>query len=66
MIDGSAEAERKLRSMLLWDEQRPGPQETGRVTERTMEAIRREMACVTDMVVTLPHVADEGYNKECF
>ena len=63
VIDGSAEAERKLRSMLLWDVSNGLARRSWARNEGAMEAIRREMACVPDMVVTLPHVADEDIIK---
>ncbi|OCW95323.1 urocanate hydratase [Macellibacteroides sp. HH-ZS] len=58
VIDGSAEAERRLRSMLLWDVSNGLARRSWARNEGAMEAIRREMACVPDMVVTLPHMAD--------
>lgn len=63
MIDGSADAERRLRSMLLWDVNNGIARRSWARNEGAYEAIRREMERTPELVVTLPNFADENIIK---
>ena len=67
MIDGSPDAERRLKSMLLWDVNNGIARRSWARNEGAMDAIRREMARNPELVVTLPNIADDDIiqsNKE--
>lgn len=63
MIDGSADAERRLKSMLLWDVNNGIARRSWARNEGAMDAIRREMARNPELVVTLPNIANEDVIK---
>lgn len=63
VIDGSADAERRLCSMLLWDVSNGLARRSWARNQGAMDAIRREMARTPGMVVTLPEIADENIIK---
>ena len=63
MIDGSADAERRLSSMLLWDVNNGLARRSWARNRGAMDAIRREMARTPELVVTLPNIADENLIK---
>ena len=63
MIDGSADADRRLSSMLLWDVNNGLARRSWARNQGAMDAIRREMARTPGMVVTLPYIADENSIK---
>lgn len=60
MIDGSADSERRLKSMLLWDVNNGIARRSWARNEGAMFAIRREMERTPGLVVTVPNLADEG------
>ncbi len=63
MIDGSADADRRLRSMLLWDVNNGLARRSWARNPGAMDAVRREMARTPELVVTLPNIADDNLIK---
>ena len=63
VIDGSEEAERRLRSMLLWDVNNGIARRSWARNEGAMAAIRREMERTPELKVTLPNFADDNLIK---
>ncbi len=59
VLDGSAEAEKKLESMLLWDVNNGIARRSWARNEGAIHAIQREMERTPGLQVTLPHMADE-------
>ena len=64
MIDGSADADRRLKSMLLWDVNNGLARRSWARNQGAMDAIRREMERTPQLVVTLPNIADENLIAE--
>lgn len=60
LLDGSPEAERRLRSMLLWDVNNGIARRSWARNSEAVFAIRREMARTPGLVVTMPSVADDN------
>ncbi len=63
MIDGSADADRRLRSMLLWDVNNGLARRSWARNPGAMDTVRREMARTPELVVTLPNIADDNLIK---
>ena len=63
MIDGSADADRRLKSMLLWDVNNGLARRSWARNQGAMDAVRREMERTPQLVVTLPNIADENLIK---
>lgn len=59
VIDGSADSERHLREMLLWDVNNGIARRSWARNEGAMFAIRREMERTPGLVVTLPNVVED-------
>ena len=59
VIDGSADSDRHIREMLLWDVNNGIARRSWARNEGAMNAIRREMERTPGLRVTLPNVADE-------
>ncbi len=59
MIDGSADAERRLSSMLLWDVNNGISRRSWARNDGAMFAIKREMARTPGLVVTLPNIVED-------
>lgn len=64
MIDGSDDAERRLKSMLLWDVNNGISRRSWARNEGAMEAIRREMERTPELIVTIPNLANDEIIKE--
>ncbi len=64
LLDGSPEAERRLRSMLLWDVNNGIARRSWARNSEAVFAIRREMARTPGLVVTMPSVADDNLISE--
>ena len=60
VIDGSADSERRLRQMLLWDVNNGIARRSWARNNGAVEAIKREMERTPDLKVTLPNFADEN------
>lgn len=60
LLDGSAAAEQRLRSMLLWDVNNGISRRNWARNKEAMFAIQREMARTPGLQVTIPYLADEG------
>ncbi len=63
VIDGSQEAERRIRQMLLWDVNNGIARRSWARNEGAVAAIRREMERTHGLQVTLPNFADEELIK---
>ncbi len=59
VIDGSADSDRHIREMLLWDVNNGIARRSWARNEGAVAAIRREMARTPGLEVTLPNFADE-------
>ena len=59
VIDGSADSDRHIREMLLWDVNNGIARRSWARNEGAMNAIRREMERTPGLKVTLPNLADE-------
>ena len=64
VIDGSEEADRRIRQMLLWDVNNGIARRSWARNEGAMDAIRREMERTPLLKVTLPNLADEAMIQE--
>ncbi len=63
VIDGSAESDRHIREMLLWDVNNGIARRSWARNEGAISAIRREMERTPGLVVTLPNIADDELIK---
>ena len=59
VIDGSEDADRHIREMLLWDVNNGIARRSWARNEGAISAIRREMERTPGLKVTLPNIADE-------
>ena len=59
VLDGSLEADRRLKSMLFWDVNNGIARRSWARNDGAMHAIRREMDRSKGLTVTLPYLADE-------
>ena len=66
VIDGSQEADRRIRQMLLWDVNNGIARRSWARNEGAMEAIRREMERTPNLKVTLPNLTDDAMLQELF
>lgn len=60
LLDGSAAAEQRLRSMLLWDVNNGISRRSWARNKEAMFAIQREMARTPGLQVTVPYLADDA------
>ena len=60
LLDGSAEAERKLKNMLFWDVNNGISRRSWARNEGAVFAIKRAMEAEPNLKVTLPNFVDEG------
>lgn len=63
VIDGTDDADNRLKSMLLWDVNNGLARRSWARNRGAMGAIQREMARTPGLVVTLPNIADENLIK---
>ena len=59
VIDGSEEADRRIRNMLLWDVNNGIARRSWGRNPGAMDAIRREMKRTPGLQVTIPNIADD-------
>ena len=59
-LDGSPDADRRLKSMLFWDVNNGIARRSWARNDEAMFAIKREMDRNPDLKVTLPNIVDEG------
>ncbi len=64
LLDGSADAERRLKSMLFWDVNNGIARRSWARNEGGMATIKRAMAANPDLKVTLPNLVDEDILKD--
>lgn len=60
VIDGSEDADRRIKSMLFWDVNNGISRRSWARNEGSLSAIRREMSRTPDLEVTLPHLTDKA------
>ena len=66
VLDGSAEADRRLRSMLFYDVNNGIARRSWARNPGAMKALERELARTPDLQVTLPHLVDEALLDNLF
>ncbi len=66
VLDGSADADRRLKSMLFWDVNNGIARRSWARNEGAMEAIKRAMAENPNLKVTLPNLVDSDILKDLF
>jgi urocanate hydratase len=66
VLDGSADADRRLRSMLFWDVNNGIARRGWARNEEALFAIRREMKRSKKLQVTLPSLVDDNLLKDLF
>ena len=64
VIDGSEEADRRIRQMLFWDVNNGIARRSWARNEGALEAIRRQMERTPGLRVTLPRIADDDVIRE--
>ncbi len=66
VLDGTPEAARRLRSMILWDVNNGIARRSWARNEGAVSAITREMERTPGLVVTMPFLADDGLVDSMF
>ena len=66
VLDGSADADRRLKSMLFWDVNNGIARRSWARNKEAIFAIKREMARTTNLKVTLANLVDENLLKGLF
>jgi len=66
LLDGSQDAERRLKSMLHWDVNNGISRRSWARNEGAMFAIKRAMEQEPNLKVTLPEIVDEDLIKDLF
>ncbi len=66
VIDGTPEAERRIRRMLFWDVNNGIARRSWGRNKGAMDAIRREMERTPELKVTLPNIADDSIIENAF
>jgi urocanate hydratase len=64
VIDGSADSDRHIKDMLLWDVNNGIARRSWARNEGAMNAIKREMERTPGLKVTIPNIADEQMIKD--
>lgn len=64
VIDGSADCDRRLKQMLLWDVNNGIARRSWARNSGAVDAIKREMERTPNLVVTIPNIADDNLIKE--
>ncbi len=64
VIDGSPEAERRIRSMLFWDVNNGIARRSWARNKGAMDAIKRELRRTPDLQVTIPYLVDDNIIKK--
>jgi len=59
LLDGTPEADRRLRSMLLWDVNNGIARRSWARNKEAIFAIKREMERTPGLVITMPSLADD-------
>jgi urocanate hydratase len=63
-LDGSLEADKRLKSMLFWDVNNGISRRSWARNKEAIFAIKREMKRTPELVVTLPNIVDENLINE--
>ena len=66
VIDGSEEAERRIRQMLFWDVNNGIARRSWARNSGSMDAIEREMARTPELKVTMPNLVDDALIESLF
>ncbi len=64
VIDGSAEADRRIREMLFWDVNNGIARRSWARNKGAVDAIKRQMAATPELKVTIPYLADDDIIKQ--
>ena len=64
VIDGSADSDRHIKDMLLWDVNNGIARRSWARNKGAMNAIKREMERTPGLKVTIPNIADEQMIKD--
>jgi len=64
VIDGSADAERRLKSMLFWDVNNGISRRAWARNPHAISTLERTMEQYPDLKVTVPYLAEEGLVRE--
>ena len=65
VIDGSAEADRRISEMLFWDVNNGISRRAWGRNKGALDAIRREMERTPGLKVTLPNIVDDKIISNC-
>ena len=60
VIDGSADSERHIDKMLFWDVNNGIARRSWARNKGAMDAIKRQMEKTSELIVTLPNIADDA------
>jgi urocanate hydratase len=66
VVDGTAESDRRIREMLLWDVNNGIARRSWARNQGSIDAIRREMERTPGLTVTLPQMADDELIEQAF
>ena len=66
VLDGTADSDRRLKSMLFWDVNNGIARRSWARNEEAVFAIKREMARTPELKVTLPNLVDDGLLDNLF
>ena len=66
VIDGSAESQRHIEEMLLWDVNNGIARRSWARNEGAISAVRRQMAKTPGLTVTLPSIASDEVIEQAF
>ena len=64
VIDGSADADRRIREMLFWDVNNGIARRSWARNKGAVDAIKRQMAATPELKVTIPYLADDDIIKQ--
>jgi len=66
VIDGSDDADRRIKNMLLWDVNNGIARRSWARNKGAMFAIKREMERTPGLMVTVPNIADDNLIESLF
>jgi urocanate hydratase len=66
VVDGSEEADRRIRNMLFWDVNNGIARRSWARNMGSIDAIKREMQRTPQLCVTIPHLADDNLINQIF
>ncbi|MFC2080318.1 urocanate hydratase [Bacteroidota bacterium] len=66
VLDGSEEADRRIRSMLHWDVNNGIARRSWARNDEAITAVKREMLRTPELIVTIPNIADDQILEDLF